>query len=117
MRDHRQALDDLSGHQSTLTQLKQDLIADMQSSCEHPHNEVVEGKCRPGNHLRLTLPPFRVCRRCGYAEEGWGCGYWLMTYPEAVPEMDRESAKKLVRRIVTQSDMDSLGRYGKRGGL
>lgn len=49
-------------------------IKAMQARCKHPHASVYEVDYEPMNYLP-SMPPFRVCTKCGYAEEGWGCGY------------------------------------------
>lgn len=66
--------------------------------CKHPSGQIVEGAYRPSD-FGQSSPPFRVCRKCGYAEEGWYCGYYLLADRKGVtiPEMDRDSAHKFVR--------------------
>ncbi len=69
-----------------------------QTNCEHPR--IVEGKRFRSSVLNDSLP-FRVCRDCGYAEEGEG--YSLLTrgsYNEdelEIPEVDRDVACRLAR--------------------
>jgi hypothetical protein len=31
------------------------------------------------NRWLASLPPFRVCMSCGLTEDGWGCGYLVLT--------------------------------------
>lgn len=81
--------------------------------CAHPIHMVVEADHYSG--LLYVDGPFRVCRACGLAEEGWGCGYWKLDfgYREAIPRMDRDSARRYVTRFFTQEAMNTL-RYGNR---
>lgn len=47
--------------------------------CVHPISHIVEGEYSPDDYgWGSADPPFRVCTICGYAEEGWGCGYWKL---------------------------------------
>jgi hypothetical protein len=49
-------------------------LAAFQKAC--PHECVLETPMRDGYFT--THPPMRVCVTCGWAEEGWGCGYGLL---------------------------------------
>jgi len=89
-----------------------------QDKCEHPEQVIVEGKAKPGDTWTIGCgggtystwkPPFRVCRACGYAEEGWGSGYWKLGSTPRVPEIERAEAKKLILgRALTQRDLYKL---------
>lgn len=90
----------------------QDTLKICQAECKH--EDVVE---HPDSHGKFIVsPPYRVCRTCGYAEEGWGCGYWKLA-PRVfeVPHLSREAAWKFVRgKIWTQDEMSYvLGRHPK----
>jgi hypothetical protein len=85
------------------------LVKEIQSSCSHPENEIVEGEHyvdRPSIDIMLALdrwsdfadPPFRVCRRCGYSEPGWGSGYFSLAPDNYhVSRMTRDEAWKFIR--------------------
>jgi hypothetical protein len=59
------------------------------------------------------MPQFHVCRTCGYAEEGWGAGYWKLT-AKPTETMSHDNAWKFVRKFIRQGNMAALGRYGSR---
>jgi len=73
------------------------LLPEIQSACGHPEKEVVEGEYHPCT-LGGCEPPFRVCRRCGYSEPGWNCGYFRL-HPDSpnIPHMARDEAGKFIR--------------------
>ena len=72
--------------------------------CPHPDNEVVEGRFKDNGWLGCTRP-FRVCRLCGYAEEGWGMGYWKLAKPgTTIPSLPYDDARKYVRRQFSQDE-------------
>lgn len=77
------------------------------TTCKHPIDEVVDGKYRDG-YFGAT-PPFRVCKLCGYAEEGWNCGYWkLHKNKYDIPQLDHDDAWKYVKEFHSQDDMYKL---------
>jgi len=81
-------------------------LIDTQVSCRH--SEIVEG-----GHS-ATLRPFRVCTKCGYAEEGWGSGYSnLNNNYKDVKIMSRDEASKYVRGVVLSQDVHWLTRVGR----
>jgi len=49
----------------------------MQLSCRH--EEVAEIPYRSDPYGHNHTPPRRVCVTCGFAEEGWSCGYQILT--------------------------------------
>lgn len=88
------------------------LVERLQDECEHPIKEVREVDYKSSNY-GSSLRPFRVCLRCGYAEEGWGCGYWRLHRSEYGPvgggiirNMDRDQAWKHVRTYLTQEKLN-----------
>ena len=89
------------------------LLKEIQASCGHPEREIVEGEYRASRWEKdCADPPFRVCRRCGYSEPGWGCGYFRL-YPNnySIPHMDRDAAWKFIRGgLMSQSEKDKLFR-------
>ena len=80
------------------------LIKEHTDSCLHLEVYIVEG--RYTDYAR----PFRVCRMCGYAEEGWGSGYWKLKTKDEVPELGRDAAWKFVRRFLDQGEQSRLRR-------
>ena len=72
----------------------------LQSSCEH--QKIIEGEYERG--VFGTTPPFRVCGNCGYAEEGWGCGYTMLNARD-VDEMQRVEARSNVRGIIFPNEV------------
>ena len=74
-----------------------------------PHEKVVEGDYVPRDYSDSS-PCFRVCTVCGYAEEGWGAGYWKLQHSSA--NVTADTARRYVRKFVRQEDMRALGRYG-----
>lgn len=86
---------------------REQLALMMQTACEHPKTEIIRAPYIARSHLS-DGPPFRVCRKCGYAEEGWHCGYWLLATEsnDSVPELSQDEARKLVTtRIISQSEL------------
>lgn len=74
-------------------------------------------RIQPNNYdiPEMNRPPFRVCRECGYAEEGWHatllarlqkhCNGFIST---------RDKAMRYVKgHIITQDEMGRLGRYSR----
>ena len=41
-----------------------------------------------------TNPPGRICKVCGYEEEGWGCGYKKL-YKEPLRQINRDKFNQL----------------------
>lgn len=77
----------------------------LQNKCKH--TDVVETSL--GTH-----PPFRVCRECGYAEQGWGCGYWKLNGPGPdTPQLPERVCSSLVTiRVLSQEEMNNV-RYAR----
>lgn len=90
-------LENIDDEIKSLRQKKSKLIEDFQENCVHPLYSVVEGKYKASTYHTTADAPFRVCRDCGYAEEGWGCGYdKLHRNNHDIPEMNRDEARKFV---------------------
>jgi hypothetical protein len=88
------------------------LLKEIQSACGHPEKEIVEGEYRASRWEEEGAPPFRVCRRCGYSEPGWNCGYFRL-YPDnhSIPHMARDAAWKFIRGgLMSQAEKDRLFR-------
>lgn len=67
----------------------------LQARCKHPIEHCVEA-----SYFNLgsgtSFPPFRVCKRCGYAEEGWYVGYQFLHRQvyEGIKRVSRDEARK-----------------------
>lgn len=86
------------------------LIEEYQSKCTH--KLVIEAPYKEETYVTYAAPDFRVCKECGYAEEGWGCGYWKLSNPEFVGCMPRDEARNYVKgKFWTQEEMSKL-RFG-----
>ena len=72
----------------------------MQHSCDHPN--VVEAN---------ESPPFAVCTLCGYAEQGWHCGYWKLAHRRLRRVTALTARETVIGRIWTQREL-SEERYG-----
>lgn len=80
-------------------------------TCTHPKEEILEGEFSGSVHV---LPPFRVCKTCGYAEEGWDRGYLKLDYQDnEVSHISRQEAEKYVRRLFTQDEL-SVRRFNEK---
>ena len=82
------------------------LIRDLQASCSHPEELIVEGEYHVPDWSNRADPPFRVCRRCGYSEPGWNCGFFrLAPNNHNIPHMSRDEALKFIRGgLMTQEE-------------
>lgn len=92
-------------------QLEQERIQ-AQLTCSHEH--VVEGKYEELEYVAHTIPPFRGCMNCGYAEEGWGCGYSLLKPNEEVNEIDRNKALAYVIGDIIRNEDHCDVKFGRR---
>ena len=88
------------------------LVREIQLSCSHPENEIVEGEHYVDRWFDFADPPFRVCRRCGYSEPGWGNGYFSLAPDNYhVPRMNRNEAWKFIRGgLMSQEEKERLFR-------
>lgn len=82
-------------------------IKSLQSRCKHPATQIREAPYYSSGY-GYSEPPFRVCIDCGYAEEGWHCGYWHLRGSEDVAEMSRDKARKYVLKFYTQEQLSDL---------
>ena len=85
---------------------REQLIRDAMLNCKHPIEEVIEGDYE--STMFSTWAPFRVCKICGYAEEGWGSGYTRLhgnVYShDILCEVKRRYAEKFVIKKFSQND-------------
>lgn len=72
-------------------------LASFQDAC--PHERVLETPMRDG--WGMTNAPMRVCVTCGWAENGWGCGYGMLGGQEW-PRVSRERFNELRRGPIHQ---------------
>lgn len=84
-------------------------------TCEHPISYVLQGKWKPNDAVYFNNgePEFRVCTICGYAEEGWGCGFQKLgqhLYSE-IKEVSREEAQKYVKKMHYQRNISEWGNH------
>lgn len=92
---------------------KKELVTKLQAKCKHPMKSVIEAEYMPSeSEFFNALPPFRVCTLCGYAEEGWGCGYDKLTCPPTesydVPIVSRDRAHQSVRGCVRKQERQAV---------
>ena len=86
-----------------LREARAKLIDETQRSC--PHDLIYEAPYRTYEVLGGYEPDFRVCAHCGYAEQGWGTGYWgLRNSSNPIGQLSREQAYKLVLKFYKQPD-------------
>lgn len=99
------------------------LLKDVQASCRHPVDEVIEGWTSSDWSSRA---PVRVCKVCGYNEPGWNCGYHLLQDPPnpryRIPTVSEEEARRYVRgglmtqeEKISRMDLISMRRAAKKG--
>lgn len=75
------------------------LLIEFQCTCSH--REIVERDYVPSEY-GSAQPPARVCTACGLAENGWHCGYKLLSFG------DEEYVKKA--RVVSQKEFAAYQR-------
>lgn len=91
----RERYDQLCLEIEALEGVKDSYIKSMQSACEHPKEHVIE-EAWARNDWGNSRPPFRVCKLCGYSEEGWGSGFKKLNYGfgEDVPTLPYNKARQ-----------------------
>lgn len=70
------------------------------------HETVGEAPYKHSGHL-ASLPPLRVCMKCGLVEEGWHCGYLVLTN-DLVYNLTRDQAYDLRSVTIEQEDKGLL---------
>jgi len=70
-------IDEIDDQIDKLKKIKKKLIQEKVCSCIHPSDHVRECDYAKLNYLG-SLPPRRVCLKCGLGEEGWGTGYHFL---------------------------------------
>lgn len=71
MRDHARS------QAAAFAEQAHELVERVQRECTHPADGIYEAPYVKAGWLSAQ-PPYRVCLRCGWAEEGWGCGWQLL---------------------------------------
>lgn len=83
-----------------------DMRIKMQLSCKH--KDVAEVDYVPSKSWFRAEPPFRVCKRCGFAERGWHCGYQILKNSNST--LDRNKAYQFVEgKIHNNGDFVRVG--------
>lgn len=91
-----------------LKQDREETLTMMQEKCKHPVEEWFEIPYKPCDYGHSS-PELRVCKLCGYAEEGWGCGFWKLDGYFEVPKISRNRAHKdYILKLYSQSDLNEL---------
>lgn len=84
-----------------------------QRTCPHPVESIFEIDYR--SSVLGTTAPWRVCAECGFAEEGWGCGYKYLATPNSrrVPTIDRERGLELRRGKIHSNTRVTDAKWGR----
>lgn len=107
----RTLIERLDAKINALEEQRKVLSKNGQKKCSHPASEILEAEYVGGTYF--STPPFRVCKLCGYAEEGWHCGYWKLRDDNPVPSVSREAAMKyVIGGVLSQKQMSDL-RFGR----
>lgn len=88
-----------------LQQKRKQFIAQLQAECKHPLDAIFE--CSYETDSIWTRPPARVCRLCGYTEDGWGCGHWKLC-GDGIPIITRAQLQKYALTWMTQEVLATL---------
>lgn len=104
---------ELKSQRAQLNNKVEQLETKLMTKCPHLIEALREAKAVSSSWS--ATPPMRVCTDCGYAEEGWHCGYWKLDtdYGVEIPKLSRDAAFKFVRKFWTQNAMAEL-RYPNR---
>lgn len=79
--------------------------------CPHPAEKIVEVPYGPCDWLPATAP-FRVCLECGYAEQGWYCGYFKLSTRHDPPASTRGAAWPYVRLFLNNEKVADFKCHG-----
>jgi hypothetical protein len=96
------------------------LIDEMCKECIHPIDQVVEAEPEENDYHRLYDTDFRLCKLCGYAENG-AYGYHklgrgvLADYGdgEGIPVVNRNDAEKMITKMRSSEEMLDMIRSSK----
>jgi hypothetical protein len=95
-KEMRERYDRLCLEIEALEGVRDTYVKSMQAACDHPKEQVVEEMWVKDDWGYNSTPPFRVCKLCGYSEEGWGSGFKKLKYGfgDDVPTLPYEKARK-----------------------
>jgi hypothetical protein len=98
-------LRDLNNRLTAIQSERLELIRKTVAECDHPLECVYERPYRPYMYLSAD-PPWLICIRCGYTEEGWGCGFTKLSHAEfqSPKIISVESWNKLATIRFSQND-------------
>ena len=74
------------------------VIEEVQLKCNHPEEFVHEANYKGATNFSNAYPPYRVCVKCGLAEEGWGTGYKNLSKTET--NISRDVGQKYWRKMI-----------------
>lgn len=106
---YEQALEEYNTAKEVLRQVTIDRIM----QCEH--SEVFESAYTPSSWGSAT-PPYRVCRDCGFAEEGWGCGYSILQGAASPAERDAAGKMRVTQVFLNDEVFDAVSLKGRDNG-
>lgn len=108
----RRTVESLDKQIKALENKRHKAIEKLQTRCKHPVKQIVEAEYEHSSDYFGAQSPFRICMLCGYAEEGWGCGYWKLDTREEVLWISRKKAWDYVLKLYTQNELNEM-RYHK----
>ena len=104
MNEFREQVEKMDKNIEKLKKDRDKFIKDFQAKCKHPPLMIRETP---------QTPPFRVCMECGYAEQGWGCGYWKLDHvPYDEVAEQRNAIKYVLGRVHSQEELSE--RFSRR---
>lgn len=74
-------LEDIEKRLAVIYAEKEALIKKTVADCDHPLDAIYELPYEEGSWLGYQRP-WLICSKCGYTEEGWGCGYKKLRHAE-----------------------------------
>lgn len=99
----RAVLDGLLKRRDKLNERIKKQIYYTQNGCKHRATSIREAEYEPGDYIA----PFRVCIDCGYAEDGWGCGYWKLGKISSCIQLKRDEALEyVVGHVLSQDELN-----------
>lgn len=85
---------------------KRQTISEAVNSCEHPIEAIFEKPYKERGWVGCDRP-WLICSKCGYTEEGWGCGYKKLKHAEykKLPQISDEDWNQMSTVRVFQKDI------------
>ncbi|KKQ99990.1 MAG: hypothetical protein UT24_C0019G0030 [Candidatus Woesebacteria bacterium GW2011_GWB1_39_12] len=97
-------IDEIDDQIDNLIKIKKKLIQEKIVSCDHPLCQIRECDFEKLNYLG-SLPPRRVCLKCGLGEEGYGAGYHFLSPGILDPvNLSRKEVQEATRFFLTQEE-------------